>query len=39
VTKLKKIKREKYYKFSITGVGGVINPKDYKIILKQELIP
>lgn len=29
VGKLKKIKDKNNYKFSITGVGGVINPKDY----------
>ena len=34
VTKLKKIKEKNNYKFSITGVGGVINPKDYKDYIK-----
>lgn len=29
VKRLKKIKEENDYKFSITGVGGVMNPEDY----------
>ena len=31
---LKLIKTKKNYKFSITGVGGVINSKDYKDYIK-----
>lgn len=34
VRKFRKIKDKHHYKFSVTGVGGVINPKDYQDYIK-----